>query len=97
MDESDMAVSITCKSFKLQCDLYPLHLISFHCLIEFHVHCAYYITASGPVPQPELFWNGLEERCMCMGPEGDWKDMFCWEKLWYICEANYKGPFPYDP
>ena len=40
MDESDM-VSITCKSFKLQCDLYPLHLISFHCLIQFHVHCAY--------------------------------------------------------
>ena len=56
-----------------------------------------YMTASGPVPQPELFWNGLEERCMCMGPEGDWKDMFCWEKLWYICEAKYKGPFPYDP
>ena len=56
-----------------------------------------YMTASGPVPQPELYWNGLEERCMCMGPEGDWKDMFCWEKLWYICEAKYKGPFPYDP
>ena len=40
MDESDM-VSITCKSFKLQCDLYPLHLISFHCLIQFHVNCAF--------------------------------------------------------
>ena len=32
-----------------------------------------------------------------MTPSGQWRDTFCWEKLWFICEAPNLAPTTTPP
>ena len=41
--------------------------------------------------QPDFIWLGMEQYCMAMFPTGKWRDRWCWEKQFFICEAQKKS------